>query len=84
MLKKYLGLSDVEIMENEKMWFEEQGESSNSNDFSSSELRNIGISSGDIGGDLDNLDDLESTENDNDEVDLDIDTDSGDDLPGTV
>ena len=84
MLKKYLGLSDVEIMENEKMWFEEQGESSNSNDFSSSELRNIGISSGDIGGDLDNLEDLESTENDNDEVDLDIDTDSGDDLPGTV
>ena len=84
MLKKYLGLSDVEIMDNEKMWFEEQGEASNSTDFSSSELRNIGISSGDIGSDLDNLDDLESTENADAEVDVDINSDPGEELPGTV
>lgn len=61
MMKKYLGLSDSEIKENERMWFEEQGKNSNVNDGTSgSDLRNVGISSGDIGGDLETIDDFES------------------------
>jgi hypothetical protein len=60
MMKKYLGLSDVEIKENEKMWFEEQGEMGVDADTTGSDLRNVGISTGDIGGDLDELGDLEA------------------------
>ena len=62
MMKKYLGLTDVEIKENEKMWFEEQGEPGVDEDTTGSDLRNVGISSGDIGGDLDTLDDLEGSD----------------------
>jgi hypothetical protein len=60
MMKKYLGLSDVEIKENEMMWFEEQGEVGVNADTSGSDLRNVGISTGDIGGDLDEIGDLEA------------------------
>ena len=68
MMKKYLGLSDVELKENEKMWFEEQGDNG-SNDQGSSNLRNVGISTGDIGNDLDSIEDLET-----DDLDADDDT----------
>ena len=60
MMKKYLGLTDVEIKENEQMWFEEQGEIGVDADTTGSDLRNVGISTGDIGSDLDELGDLEA------------------------
>jgi hypothetical protein len=60
MMKKYLGLSDVELKENEQMWFEEQGETGVDADTTGSDLRNVGISTGDIGSDLDELGDLEA------------------------
>jgi hypothetical protein len=60
LLKKYLGLSDIEIKENEMMWFEEQGETGVDADTTGSDLRNVGISSGDIGGDIDNIEGIEA------------------------
>ena len=86
MLKKYLGLTDVEIKENEKMWFEEQGTQNVNSDVSGSDLRNVGISTGDIGNDLDEIGDLENS----DEVDTEVDSvdtavdNLGGDLPGTT
>lgn len=87
MMKKYLGLSDVEIKENEQMWFEEQGEVSVDTDTTGSDLRNVGISTGDIGGDLDELGDLEAAA----DAEAQADTgeagapgDEGDSLPGAV
>ena len=86
-MKKYLGLSDVEIKENEQMWFEEQGEVSVDTDTTGSDLRNVGISTGDIGGDLDELGDLEAAA----DAEAQADTgeagapgDEGDSLPGAV
>jgi hypothetical protein len=85
MMKKYLGLTDVELKENEKMWFEEQG-NLGINDASGSNLRNVGISTGDISGDLDSIDDLEGSEEDIDldAENLDVETDTGEDLPGAL
>ena len=86
MLKKYLGLTDVEIKENEKMWFEEQGTQNVNSGVSGSDLRNVGISTGDIGNDLDEIGDLENS----DEVDTEVDSvdtavdNLGGDLPGTT
>jgi len=72
MMKKYLGLTDLELKENEKMWFEEQGESAlDSDNTGSSDLRNVGISAGDIGSDLDTIGDLESEEADAEDLNLD-------------
>ena len=83
MMKKYLGLTDLELKENEQMWFEEQGDMSVNSNSGGSDLRNVGISSGDIGGDLDNISGLEDEEaaDADAEVDLDI---GGDDTPETV
>lgn len=75
-LKKYLGLTDVEIKENEKMWFEEKGEDSEGA-AEGSDLRNVGISTGDIGGDLDNLDSLEGDTGGEEGGDLGADTGAG-------
>ena len=86
MLKKYLGLTDVEIKENEKMWFEEQGTQGVNSEVAGSDLRNVGISTGDIGNDLDEIGDLENSDEADTEVDS-VDTaadDIGGDLPGTT
>ena len=84
MMKKYLGLSDVEIKENEQMWFEEQGEASVDTDTTGSDLRNVGISTGDIGGDLDELGDLEAEADAGAEADAEAPGDEGGSLPGAV
>ena len=85
MMKKYLGLTDVEIKENEQMWFEEQGNVGVDADTTGSDLRNVGISTGDIGSDLDELGDLEA--------DAEVEAEGGEEpaagaaeggLPGTV
>jgi len=87
MMKKYLGLTDVELKENEKMWFEEQG-NLGIDSASGSNLRNVGISTGDIGSDLDSIDDLESNEAeldlDAENPDIGAESDTGDDLPGAL
>ena len=57
MLKKYLGLSEVEMQENDKMWAEERG-SVNMNQATGADLRNVGITPGAIGGDIENIDAL--------------------------
>lgn len=57
MLKKYLGLSDSEIKENETMWREESGKSQPPS-AAGTDLRNVGVTPGAISGDLDNLDTL--------------------------
>ena len=85
MMKKYLGLTDVELKENEKMWFEEQG-NLGIDSSAGSNLRNVGISTGDIGSDLDSIDDLEGSEVelDLDAENIDTETDTGDNLPGAL
>ena len=87
MMKKYLGLTDVELKENEKMWFEEQG-NLGIDSAAGSNLRNVGISTGDIGSDLDSIDDLESNEAeldlDAENPDIGAESDTGDDLPGAL
>ena len=87
MMKKYLGLTDVELKENEKMWFEEQ-DNLGIDSAAGSNLRNVGISTGDIGSDLDSIDDLESNEAeldlDAENPDIGAESDTGDDLPGAL
>jgi hypothetical protein len=84
-MKKYLGLSDIEIKENEKMWFEEQGNLGVDADTTGSDLRNVGISTGDIGGDLDDIADLEAEPAADTADELGgAGDEAGDSLPGTV
>jgi hypothetical protein len=59
MLKKYLGLSEVEMQENDKLWAEEKGEA-DINQLDGTDLRNVGVTPGGIGGDLDNIGGLEA------------------------
>jgi hypothetical protein len=74
-LKKYLGLSESEITENEILWRKENGEESGTND-PSSDLGSIGLRAGDVEG-------FEATELDDefddefDDVPPDTDTDTG-------
>ena len=67
MLKRFLGLSEEELQENDRMWSEENG-TSNISGTSGEDLRSVGITPGDINTDLDTLDvpDVEGA------VDLDL------------
>lgn len=55
MLKKYLGLSEIEMEENERMWREERGEV-DIDQTSGKDLRNVGITPGAINQDIENID----------------------------
>jgi hypothetical protein len=55
MLKKYLGLSEIEMEENERMWREERGEV-DMDQTSGKDLRNVGITPGAINQDIENID----------------------------
>lgn len=59
-MKRFLGLSQEEIRENEKLWAEERTEPE---DLSAkgSDLRSVGISTADVESDLDTADEIEST-----------------------
>ena len=72
LLKKYLGLSESEITENEILWRKENNEGSSNND-PSSDLGSIGLRAGDVDG-------FEATELD--DGDFDGDEDLGDDTLG--
>jgi hypothetical protein len=58
-LERFLGLSEEEINKNEKMWREENGKESDV-EATSSDLRNIGVSAGDIDSDLETADGIEN------------------------
>jgi len=58
-LERFLGLSEEEINKNEKMWREENGKEDDVEP-SSSDLRNIGVSAGDIDSDLETADSIEN------------------------
>jgi predicted HicB family RNase H-like nuclease len=51
-LKRFLGLSEEEIAQNQKMWAEEHGESKKES-AKGSDLRNVGVTGGGIGADTD-------------------------------
>jgi hypothetical protein len=57
-MERFLGLSEEEIKKNEKLWGEENSEK-NDMDVNGSDLRNIGISSGDFETDLNTADEIE-------------------------
>ena len=56
-LKRFLGLSEEEMAENERMWAEENGMSANQTTDSSGELRSVGVSQAGIEADTSNLGD---------------------------
>lgn len=58
-MERFLGLTKEEIVENEKMWHEENTEPEDQN-ASGSDLRNVGISTGDIQSDTDTAEEMES------------------------
>ena len=57
LMKRYLGLSEQEMSENETMWAEEQGDIEQA-PVEDPNLRSVGISPGGIAGDLDNVEPL--------------------------
>jgi len=70
-LERFLGLTEEEINKNEKLWGEENTEAQDA-DPSGSDLRNIGVSTGDFDADIDTNDEIEDQENLDDLGDLDV------------
>jgi len=69
-LKRYLGLSEAEMVENEKMWREENNVPDESvTGGAGDDLRGVGVTPGGMDADLGDLDDFEGA----DELDLDLD-----------
>jgi hypothetical protein len=60
-LERFLGLTEEEIKRNEKLW-EEENKEEVATDPTGSDLRNIGVSSGDFQSDMETADELESSE----------------------
>ena len=61
-LKRFLGLTEDEIAENERLWAEEQGDGSATDTDSAGELRSAGLSAGGIAGDMETSGDLSAPE----------------------
>jgi hypothetical protein len=61
-LKRYLGLSEEEIAENERLWAEENGKGHPAVTDASGELRGVGVSQAGIGTDMEGLADTEAPE----------------------
>ena len=61
-LKRFLGLTDDEMAENERMWAEEQGQGSPTHTDAAGELRSAGLSAGGIAGDMNDESDLTAPE----------------------
>ena len=61
MLKRYLGLTEEEIVENEEMWDEERGEA-DLKTTQGQDMRSVGISPGDIQSDMDTAGEMEGTD----------------------
>jgi hypothetical protein len=60
MLKKYLGLSEVEMAENDRMWHEERGTEEPKSNIQGSDLRSVGVTPGAIGTDLETVSDIQA------------------------
>jgi hypothetical protein len=60
-MERFLGLTEEEIKKNEKLWEEENSEKIEM-DAAGSDLRNIGISSGDFDADLETAEEIENNE----------------------
>lgn len=60
-LERFLGLSEEEIKKNEKMWSEENAEEAD-DESKGSDLRNIGVSTGDFDADQDTADQIDAGE----------------------
>jgi len=69
-LERFLGLTEEEIKRNEELW-EEENRKEVERDSSGSDLRNIGISTGDFEADQTTADDIETAETET-EVDVDV------------
>jgi hypothetical protein len=61
-LKRFLGLTDEEVAENERFWAEENGKGQPTTTDAAGELRSAGLSSSGISGDLDAAGDLTAPE----------------------
>ena len=70
-LERFLGLSEEEIAKNERLWREENKAKADT-DPEGSDLRNIGVSTGDFDADFDTADDVEAGEEMEDMGDLDV------------
>jgi hypothetical protein len=76
-LKRFLGLNEEEIAENERMWAEENGKGMPTDTDSAGELRSAGLSAAGIEGDLGAAGDLSAP----DEIEGDLDTEGA---PGST
>ena len=65
-LKRYMGMTEEEMVENTEMWEEEQGQAETDISDSEADLRGAGVSPGGIEGDLDTFDELEDAIDDGD------------------
>ena len=63
-LKRYMGMTEEEMVENTKLWEEEQGQDGEEGDSGDADLRGAGVSPGGIEGDLDTFDELEGSMDD--------------------
>jgi len=70
-LERFLGLSEEEINKNEKLWREENGKDTDT-EAASSDLRNIGVSAGDIDSDLETADNIENAPEEGEESGLEV------------
>ena len=70
-LERFLGLTEEEIVKNEKLWAEENTEDSDLEP-TGSDLRNVGVSTGDFDADLETNDEIEDSEELDDFGDLDV------------
>jgi hypothetical protein len=61
-LKRFLGLTDEEVAENERAWAEENGKGTPTTTDAAGELRSAGLSAAGIGGDLDSAGDMTAPE----------------------
>ena len=84
-LKRFLGLTEEEMLENETLWLEENSEPE-AIETDGSDMRSVGVTPGDFNSDLDNMEDFDAGDDfeggDADLSDVDI-PDSGDDLGDT-
>ena len=62
MMKKYLGLTEMEMAENDKMWHEERGNDEPATQIQGADLRTVGVTPGAINTDLDTVSDIEAAQ----------------------
>ena len=58
LMKRFLGLEEEEMLENEQLWSEEKDKMEDAGAVSGDQLRSVGISPGDIEADMNTADDL--------------------------